>query len=117
MFLPSPSLSLFRFLEKGFVSSETGHPPFSTEWSFVTLNLTRTDPSPMRKALCSKTARDFRAAATRNLSRTVRDAILGHAPNPIDARQGIRVMGLLELGVRSHAEGRTLPVLEADLAP
>ena len=47
----------------------------------------------------------------------VRDAILGHAPNPVDARQGIRVMGLLELGVRSHAEGRTLPVLEADLAP
>ena len=47
----------------------------------------------------------------------MRDAILGHAPNPVDARQGIRVMGLLELGVRSHAEGRTLPVLEADLAP
>ena len=47
----------------------------------------------------------------------VRDAILGRAPNPVDARQGIRVMGLLELGVRSHAEGRTQAVREADLAP
>ena len=47
----------------------------------------------------------------------VRDAILGQGRNPVDARQGIRVMGLLELGVRSHAEGRTLPVHEADLAP
>ncbi len=47
----------------------------------------------------------------------VRDAILGRAPNPVDARQGIRVMGLLELGVLSHIEGRTLAIAEADLAP
>ena len=47
----------------------------------------------------------------------VRDAILGRGPNPVDARQGVRVMGLLELGVRSHAEGRTLAINEADLAP
>ena len=47
----------------------------------------------------------------------VRDAILGHGANPVDARDGIRVIGLLELGLRSHAEGRVLPVCEADLAP
>ena len=47
----------------------------------------------------------------------VRDAILGLGPNPVDARDGIRVIGLLELGLRSHAEGRVIPVCAADLAP
>lgn len=47
----------------------------------------------------------------------VRDAILGHAPNPVDTRDGIRVIGLLELGLRSQAEGRVIPVNATDLAP
>ena len=40
----------------------------------------------------------------------VRDAILGVGPNPVTAAEVIRVIGLLELGLQSAREGRTLPV-------
>ena len=40
----------------------------------------------------------------------VRDAILGVGPNPVPTAEVIRVIGLLELGLQSAHEGRTLPV-------
>lgn len=39
-----------------------------------------------------------------------REAMAGRAPAPVDAAQALAVMRLLELGQRSAAEGRTLPL-------
>ena len=93
---------------------KAGQRPAASDWGH--------DPLPAQLTTCPDATPQTRTLACRAgdypaYYAAVRDAILGHAPNPVDARQGIRVMGLLELGVRSHAEGRTLPVLEADLAP
>jgi predicted dehydrogenase len=40
----------------------------------------------------------------------VRDAILGLGPNPVTAAEAMRVIALLELGLQSAQEGRTLTV-------
>jgi predicted dehydrogenase len=40
----------------------------------------------------------------------LRDAILGHGPNPVTADEATRVMALLDLGVASHEARRELPV-------
>jgi predicted dehydrogenase len=45
----------------------------------------------------------------------VRDAIRGVGPNPVTAAEVIRVIGLLELGLQSAREGRTLPVSQEAL--
>ncbi len=44
----------------------------------------------------------------------VRDAIRGVGPNPVTADEAIRVIGLIELGLQSARQGRTLPVLPTD---
>jgi predicted dehydrogenase len=46
----------------------------------------------------------------------VRDAIHGAGANPVPVEQAIQTMGLIELGVRSAAEGRTLAVLPEHLS-
>ena len=46
----------------------------------------------------------------------VRDAILGISPNPVQAADAVRLMGLIELGRRSAAERRELPVTAGDIA-
>ncbi len=38
------------------------------------------------------------------------DAILGGAPNPVPATEALQVMGLIELGFRSFAEGRVVSI-------
>lgn len=45
----------------------------------------------------------------------VRDAIRGSGPNPVTAAEVIRVIGLIELGLQSAREGRTLPVSQEAL--
>ena len=45
----------------------------------------------------------------------VRDAIRGVGPNPVTAAEVIQVIGLLELGLQSAREGRTLPVSQEAL--
>ena len=45
----------------------------------------------------------------------VRDAILGVGPNPVTAAEIIRVIGLIELGLQSAREGRTLQVSQEAL--
>jgi len=47
----------------------------------------------------------------------LREALLGQGPNPVPAAEAIPTMGLLELGLRSAAEGRTLTVSAADVHP
>lgn len=45
----------------------------------------------------------------------VRDAILGVGPNPVTAAEVIQVIGLLELGLQSARDGRTLAVSQEAL--
>jgi hypothetical protein len=40
----------------------------------------------------------------------LRDALLGHGPNPVAPEEAAQVMALLELGVASDAQRRELPV-------
>ena len=47
----------------------------------------------------------------------LREALLGQGPNPVPAAEAIPIMGLMELGLRSAAEGRTLAVSAADVRP
>ena len=93
---------------------KAGLRPPSTGWG--------SDPLPVQLTTCPDATPQAREITCRPgdypaYYAAVREAILGRGPNPVDAAQGIRVMALLELGVRSHAEQRTLPVQESDLAP
>ena len=45
----------------------------------------------------------------------VRDAILGVGPNPVTVAEAIRVIGLIELGMQSARQGRTIAVEAAGL--
>lgn len=44
----------------------------------------------------------------------LREAILGHAPNPVSAAEALRVIRLIELGLTSAEEGRAVPVSSLD---
>ncbi|MFT3849299.1 MAG: oxidoreductase [Propionivibrio sp.] len=108
--------SLGSFIKYGLDPQEdvlkTGKRPPAPDWGHepvpATLTVWKGDASSSRELSC--VAGDYPAYYA-----GVRDAIRGVGPNPVTAAEVIRVIGLLELGLQSAREGRTLAVSQEAL--
>ena len=110
--------SLGSFVKYGLDTQEdtlkTGRRPPAADWG--------SDPLPATISLwhdeiCESRAQDCLPGDYPAYYAAVRDAIKGSGPNPVSAADGIRVIGLLELGMQSAEENRFITVTASDLAP
>ena len=108
--------SLGSFVKYGLDPQEdvlkTGKRPPAADWGHdsvpATLTVWKDDAAAERELACIPG--DYPAYYA-----GVRDAIRGVGPNPVTAAEVIQVIGLLELGLQSAREGRTLPVSQEAL--
>ena len=91
---------------------KTGKRPPAADWGHdsvpATLTVWKDDAAAERELACIPG--DYPAYYA-----GVRDAIRGVGPNPVTAAEVIQDIGLLELGLQSAREGRTLPVSQEAL--
>ena len=103
--------SLGSFIKYGLDPQEdvlkTGKRPPADDWGYepvpATLTVWKDGTSQSRELSCIPGKYPAYYAG-------VRDAIRGSGPNPVTVAEVIRVIGLLELGLQSAREGRTLAV-------
>ena len=110
--------SLGSFVKYGLDPQEdtlkTGRRPPAADWGCDPLPATI---SLWHDEICESRAQDCLPGDYPAYYAAVRDAIKGIGPNPVSAADGIRVIGLLELGMQSAEESRVITVTTSDLAP
>jgi predicted dehydrogenase len=86
-------------------SQEPWLPEPETFWGTLTLATQRAEPVQLERTKYPTVTGDYR-----NFYANVRDAIRGDAPLAIPAEDAFRTIRLLELALKSSAEGRTLTI-------